>query len=65
MTYIPDPIELMESRIERLSESYIEGHCMICGKDVGEDNLLPYTAAPDSPAACSSCCGSAKNWNSN
>ena len=54
--YIPDPIERMQANIDRLSDSYVEGCCMICGENVGEDNLLPYTSSPDAPPACSECC---------
>jgi len=57
MTYIPDPIELMEARIDKMADEYIEGHCMICGENVGEGNLHPYTNSPDAPPACSECCG--------
>lgn len=56
MEYIPDPIELMNSRIEKMIEEYIPGHCMVCGLNVGEENLLPYTSRPDAPAACFKCC---------
>jgi len=55
MTYIPDPIEIMESRIDKMSDSYNEGHCMDCGKNVGEDNLIQATPDPCSPAVCFDC----------
>ncbi len=62
MTYIPDPIEQMESRIDRMADEYVEGQCMLCGDNVGEANLLPYNANPDSPAACEKCCGLSFTW---
>jgi len=55
MEYIPDPLEIMDSNIERNIENYIEGHCMGCGKNVGEDNLVLATPSPDSPAVCFKC----------
>lgn len=52
--YIPDPIELMESRIERNIEEYVEGHCMNCGDEVDYE-LIPVSASPDAPVVCLNC----------
>lgn len=53
--YIPDPIERMEAQIERMADEYEEGHCMACGKNVGEDNLIPATPSPATPVVCYEC----------
>jgi len=53
--YIPDPIEQMEARIERNIDNYVEGCCMMCGKNVGEENLILPTPDPSSPAVCFDC----------
>lgn len=35
MCYIPDPMELMEMRMDLLEETYVDEHtCMGCGKKV-------------------------------
>ena len=54
--YIPDPLELMEARIDRLADEYVEGVCMNCGK---EFNYEPYCMSPlgDGPAVCAECAG--------
>ena len=55
--YIPDPIELMESRIERLADEFVDEYtCMGCGKKV--DYAL-YCMSPvgDGPALCAECAG--------
>ena len=56
-TYIPDPIELMESRIERLSAEFIdENTCMGCKKEVDYD-LYCMSPTGDGPALCAECAG--------
>jgi hypothetical protein len=54
--YIPDPIELMEARIERLAENYKEGVCQGCGKKVGYA-LICMSPVGDGPALCAECSG--------
>ena len=51
---IPDPIELMEARIERHIDNYVEGVCMNCGKEIDYE---PYCLTPDGPAVCAECAG--------
>lgn len=60
---IPDPIQLMESRIDRHLEAYEEGVCMACGKRVGEENLTCPSPTGDGPAICFDCAGpGADDW---
>ena len=54
---IPDPIEIMESRMERMMANYVEGECMQCHKQVGEDNLHCVSPIGDGPAICHECIG--------
>ena len=55
--YIPDPIELMESRIERLCEKFIDEHtCMGCKKKVDYE-LYCMSLMGDGPALCAECAG--------
>lgn len=54
--YIPDPIELMDARIERLAQEYAEGICMSCGKEVDYD-LYCMSPTGDGPAVCAECAG--------
>ena len=54
---IPDPIELMESRIDHWASSHTEGVCQECGKTVGEDNLTCPSPTGDGPAICFDCAG--------
>ena len=55
--YIPDPIELMERRIDRLAEDYIdENTCMDCGKHVDYELVCP-SPLGDGPALCYECAG--------
>ena len=57
MEYIPDPIELMESRIDRMMDRYIDEYtCMECGKKVGYE-LIQATPHPDAPGVCIECLG--------
>ena len=57
MTYIPDTIELMNARIERLSESFVDEHtCMNCGRHV-EYELMCMSPLGDGPAICVECLG--------
>jgi len=55
--YIPDPIEIMNAKIDNMIHEYKEGCCMGCGKNVGEENLVLATPSPDSPAVCFECAG--------
>ncbi len=55
--YIPDPIELMDARIDRAIdrvEEVGEGCCMACGKKVDYE-LIQATADPASWAVCYDC----------
>ncbi len=57
MTYIPDPIELLEARQERLINAYVDEHtCMECGKKVDYELLCP-SPIGDGPAVCVECLG--------
>jgi hypothetical protein len=57
MNYIPDPLELMQSRIERLEEMYVdESTCMECRKVVNYD-LYCMSPLGDGPAVCAECAG--------
>lgn len=55
--YIPDPIEIMESQIERAIDRMYEvgeGCCMECGKKVDYD-LIPRSSHPAAWAVCHEC----------
>ncbi len=55
--YIPDPIELMESRIERLVDEYIDEYtCMGCKKKV-DYALICLSPIGDGPELCAECAG--------
>ena len=57
MDYIPDPIELMENRIERLMDEYIdENTCMNCKKKVDYE-LYCMSPIGDGPCVCAECAG--------
>ena len=57
MTYIPDPIELMESRIERLMDEYVDEHtCMNCKKKVDYE-LYCMSPTGDGACVCAECAG--------
>ena len=56
MSYIPDPIEIMESNIEKMGDEYKEGFCMMCGKEIDYEPY-PVSARPDAPAGCAECAG--------
>ena len=52
---IPDPIELLESRQERLMDEYVDEYtCMGCGKKVDYDLVCP-SPIGDGPALCNEC----------
>ena len=54
---IPDPIELMEARIDRLADEYIdENTCMQCKKKVDYE-LYCMSPMGDGPAVCAECAG--------
>jgi hypothetical protein len=55
--YIPDPIELMESRIERMMDAFVDEHtCMACGVTVDYE-LICMSPIGDGPAVCMACSG--------
>ena len=55
--FIPDPIELMETRIERLANNFIDEYtCMECGKKVDYELICP-SPIGDGPALCAECAG--------
>lgn len=51
--YIPDPIEIMDARIERMCDEIDGVHCMVCGKET--DTFVPLTSHPAAPAVCEEC----------
>ena len=51
---VPDPIELSESRIERMISECKEGICMNCGKKVDYD-LYCVSPLGDGPMVCFEC----------
>jgi len=52
-----DPIEQHQSRVESMIDQYIEGECMQCHKQVGEDYLTVLGPMGDGPAVCPECLG--------
>lgn len=57
MDYIPDPIELLNSRQESLIDKFVdENTCMDCGKKVYYELLCP-SPIGDGPAVCIECLG--------
>ena len=55
--YIPDPIEIMESNIERMIVNYIDEYtCMACKKKVDYD-LYCMSPIGDGPCVCAECAG--------
>ena len=59
--YIPDPIEILQSRIENmidqlddLSNTY---PCAVCEERKDISTMMTLTPAPDSPVACPECIG--------
>lgn len=55
--YIPDPVELMENRIERMMDEYIdENTCMQCNKKVDYE-LYCMSPIGDGPCVCAECAG--------
>lgn len=55
--YIPDPIELMESRIERMMDKFVdENTCMECGKKYDYE-MICVSPIGDGPAVCVECLG--------
>ncbi len=55
--YIPDPIELLESRIEKHMDNFIDEYtCMGCGKKV-DYTLICLSPIGDGPALCVECAG--------
>lgn len=56
-TYIPDPTELLDNRIARLEDEYIDEHtCMQCKKKVDYD-IYCMSPIGDGPAVCAECAG--------
>lgn len=61
MTYIPDPIELLESRMDALMEHYIDDKtCMQC-KKVVDYELYCMSPIGDGPLLCAGCAGQTIN----
>lgn len=57
MTHIPDPLELLESRMERLMDKFVDlNTCMECGKRYDYEM---YCVSPigDGPIVCTECLG--------
>jgi len=58
MTYIPDPIEMMDDRIERMVEDIrADGswRCCSCRKWYHDCEPIPAEARPDAPMVCYDC----------
>ena len=57
MSDIPDPTELLNSRIERHTDNYVdENTCMECGKKVDYELICPDPLG-SGPAVCIECFG--------
>ena len=55
--YIPDPLEISSSRIERLCDDFIdESTCMGCGAKVDYE-LICMSPTGDGPVVCEECAG--------
>ncbi len=53
--YIPDPIEIIESRVEKLNEQFIdENTCMGCGQKVTYELICPDPLGCG-PGLCADC----------
>ena len=62
MIYIPDPIEIMQSNIERSQDQYIDEHtCMGCKKKVNYGLICPDPMGMG-PALCAECAGMPEDW---
>lgn len=56
-TYIPDPVELMESRINRIEDKFIdEFTCMECGNRYDYE-MTCVSPLGDGPIVCNECLG--------
>lgn len=59
--HVPDPIELMEARIDDMSHEMFAGvpdgqaRCPGCKKLFGLNDLIPISAHPDSAFVCFDC----------
>lgn len=56
--YIPDPVEMMESRIEsQIDLIDADGNypCPCCGKKVPVEDLVPFSSNPDATGMCLDC----------
>lgn len=51
---IPDPIELMNDRIDRWADKFKEGVCQLCGSKVKYE-LICMSPTGDGPAVCGEC----------
>ena len=55
--YIPDPVELLEARQERLIDRFVDiNTCMECGQSYGYE-MVTANARPDAPLVCQDCLG--------
>jgi len=55
MEYIPDPVELLEGRIEKYMEDFVDEYtCMGCGKKVDYELICP-SLIGNGPALCAEC----------
>lgn len=54
---IPDPIEIMDSQIDRLMSQIIDGKmpCCACGQLCDLDDMVAATPSPTAPGACKDC----------
>lgn len=55
--HIPDPIELLNSRMDDLMDKFVDEYtCMECGKKVDYELICP-SPIGDGPAVCVECLG--------
>jgi hypothetical protein len=55
--YISDPIEIMDSQIDRLVDQIEDGKtpCCVCGQLCDIENMVAATPSPTAPGACKDC----------
>lgn len=57
MMELPDPIEMMEDRAERMKDLYYDGlwHCYNCGEPIQPGHEETLSPDPASPVVCGKC----------
>jgi hypothetical protein len=56
---LPDPIELMEARAERMADEYFHDgiwHCCVCGRPIPPGHEETMSPDPAAAPVCRSCC---------